>query len=62
MNELETRVNNYINNELLNFNNIETNPLEGKDLKDIESRYGKDSEVYNKCHELIDYLKTMELK
>ena len=34
MDSLETRVNNYINNELLNFNNIETNPLEGKDLKD----------------------------
>lgn len=31
-------------------------------LKDIESRYGKDSEVYNKCYELIDYLKTKELK
>ena len=34
MNNLETRVNDYINNELLNFNNIETNGLEGKDLKD----------------------------
>ena len=34
MNNLEERVNNYINNELLNFNNIDTNPLEGKDLKD----------------------------
>ena len=34
MNDLETRVNDYINNELLNFNNIETNPLEGKDLRD----------------------------
>ncbi len=34
MNNLENRVNDYINNELLNFNNIKTNPLEGKDLKD----------------------------
>ena len=34
MNDLEARVNNYINNELLNFSNIETNELEGKDLKD----------------------------
>ena len=34
MNELEIKVNDYINNELLNFNNIHTNPLEGKDLKD----------------------------
>ena len=30
MDSLETRVNKYINNELLNFNNIETNPLEGR--------------------------------
>ena len=34
MDSLETRVNNYINDELLNFNNIETNPLEGNNLKD----------------------------
>ena len=34
MDNLEKRVNDYINNELLNLNNIETNPLEGKDLKD----------------------------
>ena len=34
MNNLETIVNEYINNKLLNFNNIETNSLEGKDLKD----------------------------
>ena len=34
MDNLETRVNDYINNELLNFNNIVTNSLEGKDLKD----------------------------
>ena len=34
MEKLEERVSNYINNELLNFNNIETNPLEGKDFKD----------------------------
>ncbi len=34
MNDLETRVNDYINNELLNFNNIETNLLEGANLKD----------------------------
>ncbi len=34
MNELETRVNDFINNELLNFNNIQTNPLDGNDLKD----------------------------
>ena len=33
MNDLETKVNDYINNELLNFNNIHTNPLEGADLK-----------------------------
>lgn len=31
-------------------------------LKDIESRYGKDSDVYHKCYELIEYLKTKELK
>ncbi len=31
-------------------------------LKDIESRYGKDSDVYNNCYELIEYLKTKELK
>ncbi len=34
MDNLEKRVNDYINNELLNFNNIETNPLEGLDLKE----------------------------
>lgn len=34
MNDLETRVNDYINSELLNFNNIETNLLEGANLKD----------------------------
>ena len=34
MNSLEKKVNDYINNELLNFNNIETNDLVGKDLKD----------------------------
>lgn len=34
MNDLETRVNDYINNSLLNFNNIKTNPLEGSNLKD----------------------------
>lgn len=34
MNDLETRVNDYVNNELLNFNNIKTNPLEGSNLKD----------------------------
>lgn len=33
MNDLETKVNDYINNELLNFNNIRTNPLEGANLK-----------------------------
>lgn len=33
MNELETKVNNYINNELLDFNNISTNELEGNDIK-----------------------------
>ena len=33
MNDLETKVNDYINNELLNFNNIHTNPLEGANLK-----------------------------
>ena len=31
-------------------------------LKDIESRYGKDSDIYNKCYELIEYLKTKEIK
>ena len=30
---MEARVNDYVNNELLNFNNIQTNPLEGDDLK-----------------------------
>ncbi len=34
MNELETKVNKYINEQLLNFNNIETNGLEGKSLKE----------------------------
>ena len=34
MDNLEKRVNDYINNELLNFYNIKTNPLEGNDLKD----------------------------
>lgn len=33
MSELETKVNNYINYELLNFNNINTNELEGNDTK-----------------------------
>ena len=27
-------------------------------LKDIESRYGLDSDVYKKCYELIEYLKS----
>lgn len=35
MTDLETKVNNYINQELLNFNNIQTNPLEGKNTKDM---------------------------
>ena len=34
MDNLETRVNEYINNELLNFNNIETNGLDGNSLKE----------------------------
>ena len=34
MSDLEKRVNDYINNELLDFNNINTNPLEGDTLKD----------------------------
>lgn len=34
MNDLETRVNDYMNNQLLNFNNIETNGLEGNTLKE----------------------------
>lgn len=34
MSNLETRVNNYINNELLDFNNINTNELKGKDYMD----------------------------
>ena len=35
MNDLEKRVNIYINQELLNFNNIQTNPLDGKNIKDM---------------------------
>ena len=34
MNNLELKVNSYINNELLNFNNIKTNPLDANDIKD----------------------------
>ena len=34
MSELEIKVNNYINDQLLNFNNIETNGLEGNTLKE----------------------------
>ena len=34
MNSLERRVNDYVNNELLDFNNIVTNELEGKNIKD----------------------------
>ena len=34
MNELDIKVNEFVNNELLNFNNIQTNQLEGKDIKD----------------------------
>lgn len=34
MSELEIKVNQYINEQLLNFNNIETNELEGKTLKE----------------------------
>ena len=34
MSELEVKVNQYINDQLLNFNNIETNELEGKTLKE----------------------------
>lgn len=33
MNELEIKVNNFINKEVLNFNNIVTNQLQGTDLK-----------------------------
>ena len=29
-------------------------------LKDIESRYGSDSIVYNNCLELVEYLKTID--
>jgi len=35
MTDLELKVNNYINQDLLNFNNIQTNPLEGKNTKDM---------------------------
>lgn len=34
MNKLEIKVNEYINDQLLNFNNIETNGLDGKTLKE----------------------------
>lgn len=34
MNQLESKVNNYINNELLNFNNIQTNELQGSNVKE----------------------------
>lgn len=34
MNNLELKVNSYINNELLDFNDIKTNPLDGNDIKD----------------------------
>lgn len=35
MNELEKRVNTCINQELLNFNNIQTNPLNGNNIRDM---------------------------
>lgn len=35
MTDLELKVNNYINQDLLNFNNIQTNPLEGKNTKEM---------------------------
>lgn len=35
MTDLELKVNNYINQDLLNFNNIQTNSLEGKNTKDM---------------------------
>ena len=34
MSKLEIRVNDFVNQELLNFNNIQTNPIEGKNIKD----------------------------
>lgn len=65
MSNLETRVNNYINNQLLNFNNINTNELKGKDYIDSIlnrlfsrkwSRKAQSDDAKNYTKERVEYI------